>query len=130
MSETTRSRLRGQGKSNFSHRLLLITGSAVAGRCTRNDAAIGQCDAPGIDQVGSVFRAVAINNDHVTEFEIAAFETSSRKSTRRPRFAAPSDSGPVLLFHIDVKVRVWIRPFNFGESACEAESLTRIEFRS
>src|SRR5262245_58209351 len=70
-------------KKIISHeKLLLVAGTAVAGRCAGYNSSVGQRDSSCVDQVRAVFCAVTIDDDHVTQFDVAPLETSPRERTR------------------------------------------------
>ncbi len=78
---------------------------------------------------GTVFGEITVHDDLVAKFDVTALEAAPRERTRPPALAAPVHHIAGGVLHVDVKVRMGVGPFNFGEGAFEPDGLVSIELR-
>src|ERR1700680_2467522 len=86
-----------------------IAGTAVTSRPAVDNPSVGQSHAPGIDQVRSVLRQVAIHHERVPQLDVAALEAAPRQSARSATLASPARHVALFVLYIKVKVRMRIR---------------------
>src|SRR5438874_7591731 len=86
--------------------LAAIARPAITRGSTRDDPAVGEGDATGIDQMRSILRLIAINDYRVPQFDVSPPESAPRQRARRSGLATPVDQDALFVLHINIKVRV------------------------
>src|SRR5262249_54444177 len=76
-----------------------------------------------------VLCTITIDDNRVSQFNVATLKAPASNRARRTRFTTPSRDVPILVLHIDVEVGVRIRPFNLCKSTSYAERLAGVKLR-
>src|SRR5580765_4632529 len=76
----------------------------------------------------AVPREVAVDDQRVAELDVALLPAPPRERTRAAALARPLRHVALVVLHIDVEVRVWIRPLDLRDGADEPHRLVAVEF--
>ena len=68
----------------------IVPGTAVAGAAAVDLAAIGQGDEATVGEVGTILGAIALDDDHATDFEVFALPSATAEGAGTGSFDAPA----------------------------------------
>src|SRR6516225_292641 len=88
-----------------------------------------EIDATRVHQMRAVLGGIAVDDELITELDIALLESSARESTRVCAFTTPRRNIALLVFDIDVEVRMRVGPFDFRQRSFNPHWLFPVEFR-
>lgn len=103
----------------------LILQSAIARGSSGDAPAVRQCDAPRIDQVRAVLGKIAVHDQRAAQLNVAFLEAAPGQSAGGASFAAPVGDFSAAVFQVQIKIRMWIGPFNFGQLSRNRPALHR-----
>ena len=124
--EVPRAEYRAKWQAQFAAKFLLRSRTAVRIRAAENRLAV-EINPPRVHQVRAVFRRIAIHDQLVAELHIAALHAAPRKLPRIRALAAPLDYIALFVLHVDIKVRMRIRPLHLRQRPLDANRLVAVE---
>src|ERR1700687_3572627 len=80
--------------------LLVIAGAAIAPGSAINHAPIRQGYATRIHEARGVFSEIPVDDERVTQLDVAALEPSPRQGARTGAFTSPVRNAAFVVFHI------------------------------